>query len=102
MVHVTSYPFVFVGFLLLIVGWFSIFSGIFGFFRAEDLLIFTFRLESMVVDTSFVPESQIWFHLGIRIFFGFIIVIFGNAFLARGLHENHWMHPRFNDFRRLG
>jgi len=99
---VRDYPFTFVGILLLFIGWFSVISGIFGFFRAEDLLIFTFRLESMVVDTTFVPESQIFFHLAIRIIFGFIIIFFGNLFLVRGLNRDHvWMHPAFGDFRRL-
>jgi hypothetical protein len=100
--HVTNYPFTFVGILLLFVGWFSVISGIFGFFRAEDLLILTFRIESMVVDTTFVPESQIFIHMLIRIFFGFIIIFFGNLFLVRGLDKTHsFMHPRFDDFRRL-
>ncbi len=100
--HVKNYPLTFVGVLLLFVGWFSVISGIFGFFRAEDLLILTFRLESMVVDTTFVPESQIFLHMFIRIIFGFIIIFFGNVFLSRGLNRSHaWMHPCFEDFRRL-
>jgi len=100
--HITNYPFTFVGILLLFVGWFSVISGIFGFFRAEDLLILTFRIESMVVDTTFVPESQIFLHMFIRIIFGFIIIFFGNLFLVRGLDKSRaWMHPAFEDFRRL-
>jgi len=99
---VNNYPFTFVGILLLFVGWFSVISGIFGFFRAEDLLILTFRIESMVVDTTFVPESQIFLHMFIRIIFGFFIIFFGNLFLMRGLNRSRtWMHPRFDDFRRL-
>ncbi len=102
MSHVRNYPLTFVGILLLFVGWFSVISGIFGFFRAEDLLIFTLRIESMVVDTTFVPESQIFFHMFIRIIFGFFIIFFGNVFLSRGLNKSHaWMHPAFDDFRRL-
>ena len=101
--HVKDAPMAFIGILLLIVGWFAVFSGIFGFFRAEDLLIFTLRLESMVVDTTFVPESQIFLHLGIRIFLGFVIILIGNSFLIRGLNEHRMMHPRLGDFspRRL-
>lgn len=99
---IKNYPLTFVGVLLLFVGWFSVISGIFGFFRAEDLLILTFRIESMVVDTTFVPESQIFLHMFIRIIFGFIIIFFGNLFLMRGLDKSHaWMHPCFDDFRRL-
>jgi len=98
---IKNYPLAFIGILLLFVGWFSVISGIFGFFRAEDLLIVTFQLESMVVDKTFVSESQIWFHMLIRIFFGFIIILFGNLFLARGLTRTHgWMHPCFGCFSR--
>ncbi len=98
---VDNYPFTFVGILLLFVGWFAIISGIFGFFIAEDLLVFTLKLESMFLDTTFVPAEHLMLHMIVRIILGFIIVFIGNAFLARGIRENRWMHPRYSDFRRL-
>ncbi len=99
---VNNYPFTFVGILLVIVGWFSIVTGIFGFFKAEDLLVVTFQLESMLVDKTFVPASQIWWHMVLRIFLGFLIILIGNAFLERGVHGKHaWMHPHWHDIRRL-
>lgn len=103
--RVNNYPLSFVGFLLLIVGWFAVFSGIFGFLKAEDTFILTLKLESFIVDTNFVPQAHIWFHMIIRIFLGIFVVIIGNSFLVRGLHECHngICHPRFGtfDYRRL-
>lgn len=101
--RIDNYPFTIIGFVFLVIGWFAIFTGIFGFFKAEDLLVFTLRLESMVLDTTFVPQAHIWFHLLIRIFLGIIIVIIGNSFLIRGLNRCHEgvCHPRLGDFRRL-
>ncbi len=102
---VDNAPLAFIGILLLIVGWFSVFSGIFGALKAEDTVILSFRLESLILDTSFVSEGQILFHMVTRIILGFFIIIIGNSFLVRGLNDCHngICHPRFGtfDFRRL-
>jgi len=104
MSHIKNTPLVIVGMLLLIIGWFSIFSGFFGLGRgAEDTIVITFQLESMLVDKTFVPASHFIFHMVLRIILGFLFVFIGNAFLVRGLYTRHaWMHPEFNDLRRLG
>jgi hypothetical protein len=100
--EIKSYPFFFIGIIFIFIGWFSVISAIFGFFRAEDLLVVTFKLESMFVDTTFVPASAIVFNLILRMIIGFIIIIIANAFLARGVYgKRYWMHPAFGDFRRL-
>jgi len=103
--NVSNFPFVFIGIIFIFIGWFSIITGLFGFLRAEDLFIVTFKIESMVVDTRFVPESHIAFHLAIRIIIGFFILFIGNSILFRGLSDrhSHICHPRIGDFamRRL-
>lgn len=101
---VDNAPLTLIGILLLIVGWFSVFSGIFGALKAEDTVILSLRLESLILDTTFVSEGQILFHMATRIILGFIVIFIGNSFLVRGLHECHEgiCHPRFGSFRRLG
>lgn len=101
---VENYPFLFVGFLILIIGWFAIFSAIFALGRGfDDKLIISINLETMFVDTSIATAEQFIYFMAIRLILGFLLVIIGNSFLVRGLHHCHdgICHPRLGDFRRL-
>lgn len=101
---VENYPFMFVGILILIIGWFSIFSGIFALGRGfDDTLVISINLETMFVDTSIATAEQFVWYMALRIILGFLLVFIGNSFLVRGLHYCHdgICHPRLGDFRRL-
>ena len=104
MAKITNYPFAFIGFLLVVIGWFAIFSGFYGLGKgSEDMVIIFFKLESMVVSSSYVSESGFAMLMVTRIVIGFLIVIAGNSFMMRGLHHHHHevLHPRIGDFRRV-
>lgn len=101
---VVNYPFTFVGILLLIIGWFAVFSGFFSLGAgSEDTIVIAIKLETMFVNATYIPASHFIWHMVLRIFLGFVIVMIGNSFLNRGLHESHdgICHPRMGDFRRL-
>lgn len=99
---VNNVPFMLVGFLILVIGWFSIFTGVIGIATAEDIRFFI-EVEHLVFVQDVVTAEQIIFHMAVRIFLGFFLVLIGNSFLARGIDETHICHPRFGDFtgRRL-
>ncbi len=100
---VENYPFTFIGILILIIGWFSIFSGIFALGRGfDDTLIISINLETMFVDTAVSTSEQFVWYMGLRIILGFLLVFIGNSFLVRGLHYCHdgICHPRLGDFSR--
>ena len=101
---VNNYPFTFVGLLILVIGWFAIFSAIFALGRgADDTLLISINLETMFVDASVFTAEQFVWQMALRIILGFLLVFIGNSFLVRGLHYCHdgICHPRLGDFRRL-
>ena len=96
---VTNIPFMIVGFLILVIGWFSIFTGVFGIASAEDIRFFI-EVEDMIFVQDVITAEQIIIHMGVRVFLGFFLVLIGNSFLARGIEEDHVCHPRLGDFAR--
>lgn len=95
---VTNVPFMLVGFLILVIGWFSIFTGAVGIATAEDIRFFI-EVEDMIFVQDVLTAEQIIFHMGVRIFLGFFLVLIGNSFLARGIEDHHVCHPRLGDFK---
>ena len=100
--RVKSYPFVFVGFLILVIGWFAIFTGVIGIAVAEDIRFFI-EVENMVFVEDAITAEEIIVHMFIRIILGFLLVLIGNSFLGRGVDDPSICHPRFGDLmgRRL-
>ena len=99
---VKSYPLAFVGLLILVIGWFSIFTGVFGIAVAEDIRFFI-EVENMVFVEQVITAEEMVVHMIVRVVLGFFLVLIGNSFLVRGIEEDHICHPRFGDFmgRRL-
>lgn len=99
---ITNAPLMVIGFLILVIGWFSIFTGAVGIATAEDIRFFI-EVEDMIFVEDVLTAEQIILHMFVRIFLGFLLVLIGNSFLARGIEEHHICHPRFGDFtsRRL-
>jgi uncharacterized membrane protein len=96
-----KYPFIFVGLLILIVGWVSIFSGFAQVILAEDFEFFI-QVEEMLLVKQIIPESDFVLFGVIRIIFGLLLVFIGNSFLLASKSVNERMcKPCFDDLRRI-
>jgi len=96
-----KYPFVFVGLLILIVGWFSIFSGFAQVLLAEDFEFFI-QVEEFLLVKQIIPESDFVLFGVIRIIFGLLLVFIGNSFLLASSAVNKELcRPCFDDLRRI-
>jgi uncharacterized membrane protein len=96
-----EYPFVFVGLLILFVGWFSIFTGFAGIILAEDFEFFI-EVEDFILIKQVIPAEHIIFHMAVRIAIGFLLVFIGNSFLLASKSVNErYCRPCFDDVRKL-
>jgi len=96
-----KYPFLFVGLLILIVGWVSIFSGFAQVILAEDFEFFI-QIEEMLLVKEIIPASDFVLFGAIRIIFGFLLVIIGNSFLlGSSVVNKNLCKPCVDDLRRI-
>jgi len=96
-----KYPFLFVGLLIVIVGWFSIFSGFAQIILAEDFEFFI-QVEEMLLVKQIIPESEFVIFGVIRMIFGLLLVLIGNSFLLASKAVNDKMcRPCFDDVRNM-
>ena len=96
-----KYPFLFVGLLIVIVGWVSIFSGFAQVILAEDFEFFI-QVEEMLLVKQIIPESEFVIFGVIRIIFGLLLVFIGNSFLLASSAVNKRMcRPCFDDVRNM-
>lgn len=96
-----KYPFLFVGLLIVIVGWFSIFSGFAQIILAEDFEFFI-QVEEMLLVKQIIPESEFVIFGIIRMIFGLLLVLIGNSFLLASKAVNDRMcRPCFDDVRNM-
>ena len=96
-----KYPFLFVGILIVIVGWFSIFSGFAQILLAEDFEFFI-QIEEMLLVKQIVPASDFVVLGVIRMIFGLLLVFIGNSFLLASKAVNDKMcRPCFDDVRNM-
>ena len=90
-----------VGFVLLFIGWLSVFTGFAGFILAEDFEFFI-EIEDMLLLKQVITEESIQFQMGIRIIFGFLFVFLGNQFLlSSNMVRESICKPCMNDVRNL-
>jgi len=89
------------GFVLLFIGWLSVFSGFAGFILAEDFEFFI-EIEDMLLIKQVITEESIQFQMAIRIILGFAFIFVGNQFLlsSRMISEK-LCKPCINDVRNL-
>jgi len=96
-----KYPFLFVGILIVIVGWVSIFSGFAQVILAEDFEFFI-QVEEMLLVKQIIPESDFVIFGVIRMVFGLLLVLIGNSFLLASSAVGRKMcKPCFDDLRRI-
>jgi len=96
-----KYPFLFVGLLIVIVGWVSIFSGFAQVILAEDFEFFI-QVEEMLLVKQIIPESDFVIFGVIRMVFGLLLVFIGNSFLLASSSVNKKLcRPCFDDVRNM-
>lgn len=96
-----KYPFLFVGIFILIVGWFSVFSGFAQIILAEEFEFFI-QVEDLIFVQQIVPASDFVILGIVRMIIGFLLIFIGNSFLLASRAVNKSMcRPCFDDMRNL-
>ena len=87
------------GLLILIIGWYNIFSGFAGVILAEDFDFFIEVEDFILVEQTITAESII-FQNAVRMVLGFFLVFFGNFFLLSGaMLDKKFCHPCVGDIK---
>ena len=85
------------GFIVLIIGWISVFSGFAGVILAEDFQFFI-QVEDFLFVEQIIPAEHIIFIMFIRILIGFVLIFLGNQIiLSGGLVHDRLCHPCVKD-----
>ncbi len=88
-----------IGFVILVFGWISIFSGFAGVLLAEDFKFFI-QVEDFILVEQVITEESIIFSNFIRIGIGFLLVFIGNSIIMMGgFFKGRWCHPNMNDVK---
>lgn len=90
----------FLGFILFFLGWLNILTGVILIFTAEDTIIATFGLETMVLEISKIDKSDTLFHGMLRVAIGFIVLIIANSILFAQVPHNMF-RPHCRDCLRV-
>lgn len=93
-------PLTFIGFLILFVGWFSIFTGFAGIILAEDFKFFI-EIEDFILVERIIPAEHVIIQMIIRMIIGFFLVIIGNAFVISGqMIDKKFCRPCMEDLKK--
>ncbi len=88
-----------IGFLILIIGWYSIFSGFAGVILAEDFKFFI-EVEDFILVEQVITAESIIFQNVVRMFIGFFLVFIGNSFIITGnMFDKKFCHPCVGDIK---
>jgi len=90
----------FLGFILFFLGWLNILTGVILIFTAEDTIIATFGLETMVLEIAKVDKSDFLFQGMLRVAIGFFVLIIANSILFAQF-PHHMFRPHCKDCLRV-